>query len=98
MVAVEGGREGRRRARVGICRQRVSVPWLGPHVHRFPRGCFHTSMPLHRLFLHLEFCAFSVPPLTWLAACPSSLQLWSSLFPGELEGCLLCSYHTVNAP
>lgn len=38
--------------------------------------------------LHWEFWAFSGPSLAGLAACPSSLQLCSSLFPGESEGCV----------
>lgn len=75
-AGVEGG--GKEESWSGDKRQQVEVPWLEPHVHR-SQGCAFTPPRLGTgCSLHQEFGAFSV----------SSLQLCSSLFPGESEGCV----------
>lgn len=67
------------------------MPWLEPHVYRFPSGGFHTSMPLQRLFPSLGIL-FHFSPFLGLVGC-MPFKLRSSLFPGESLCCLLCSYH-----
>lgn len=49
------------------------------HIYRSPRGALSH---LHAIPF-TGFCSISVSFLAWLAACPLSLQLWGSLFPGE---------------
>lgn len=80
------GEEEREEAESRYAGRGQLVPWLGARVDQFPGGCFHTSMPLHRLSLHLELCSFrsfSLP--RWRLA----LRAFSSAGACSLESPLL---------